>query len=1073
MRSLLIVALLAAPAAATDKFTHTAPGKVDVTLSDRLKPPPKKDEGPPAPTVGAEQFLQIEELLGEVHQDQLAVLVGLAKTATDTDERADLMFRIAEMNAKLYRMHHLRAVEASIAHKDGAKETEAAKQALVATVKAYHDLTEDEALRAWSKMDVALFYYGYTLHTGGYRSEARKAFARLLEDFPRSKFVPEAHLAFGEAAFEAGQLADAEQRYRYVIKFPSSSVYGYALYKLGWVQLNQGKPQDALETFYKVAQLGTKTQLFRAAKRDFVRAYAEVGRADKALAAFKRVDPNGGFEMLTTLADLYLGQGKHDKAIYVYREMLHERPGDKDACLWEYSVARAMLAAGSKGDRVHEIEELVRLYGALKTRLPKAEAAECKDVASEMSGQLARAFHQEAVKTKNVELAGYAERLYRAYEKEFADGDTRYWHAELRWALAELEPTPAHWEDAARAFDVVTGVDGKLTQIAADAAMLAWMKALAVDPRVHQQPADDHAYEKVASPRPIPAREQQLLAAYDRYLDRVRDPKDDERVDVMFHKANLLRRYDHHAEAMPIFVEILAKHRDHETAEWSAQLLLDGYNRLQQYDKLVALAGALATDPWTAKHDSLKGVVAKIQRQALRRGAEALEKQGQETHKLEPFIACANQYVGAYNLDIDAADADELLYNAGVCFEEGKSMGAARLVYENLAKLFPNSKLTARSVVRLGNVYASTAYYREASETFEAYAVKYGGEKDAYGALSDAVAFRKGIGDDAQAIADTERVVRLAKAPGEAATAFWSLAAIYEKRDLDAQIRHLKTYLGRYRTTDAVREIAAYTKLGQALWAKACPVALVDGTCAKVEREVSLRHQANRCGDPTKVKLTVVARDRRLVDEATAAFTAALGVPSQDRAATYYHAAARLGLAERDYEAYLGLAIPANLDFRPQFAARAHARFDSWLLGKRDVAVKLRDQYAAVAAFNDGATAIAAASRLGQVFESFSGQLFRAEVPAVLRTGPYAEEATQAYCDAVTAAADPLEVEAKKAFDGCLTTATRLGWFSEASKVCERELGQLDPAKWPTASEVHAPADQIALITATEGATAP
>jgi len=68
------------------------------------------------------------------------------------------------------------------------------------------------------------------------------------------------------------------------------------------------------------------SQLFRAAKHDFVRAYAEVGRADKALPAFRRVDAKDGFDMLGVLGDLYMGQGKYDKAIFVYREMLHEKP---------------------------------------------------------------------------------------------------------------------------------------------------------------------------------------------------------------------------------------------------------------------------------------------------------------------------------------------------------------------------------------------------------------------------------------------------------------------------------------------------------------------------------------------------------------------------------------------------------------------------------------------------------------------------------------------------------------------------------------------------------------------------
>ncbi len=1089
MRSLplVLLAALTAPAAA-DKFTHTTPVHVDVTVTDRVKPPPRHEE-PTGPTVTAEQFLRIEELLGDVHNDQIAILKDLLANTPPADvaDRADLLFRIAEMYAKQYRLHHLRSVQAQIAHEDGQVAAEQAKTALVDAVKAYRALTEDDALRGYPKLDTALFYYAFTLQTGGYKTESRKAFEKLLTDYPRSKFVPEAHLAFGEAYYEANQLVDAEARYRQVIKFKSSSVYRYALYKLGWVQLNQSKPQDALETFYQVAQLAhadPKSQLFRAAKHDFVRAYAEVGRADKAYPAFKRVDADSGFDMLGMLGDLYLGQGKNDKAIYVYREMLHERPASPQACAWESNVARAMLTVGAPADRVHEVEELVRLYSAVKGRLPKTEAAECRETAGEMSGQLARMYHQEAVKTKSAELAGYAERLYHAYLGAFGDakdfGETQYYSAELQWSRAELAPTVANWEAAARAFTTVSQdkrVQPKLVQVAADAAMLGWMKALAVDTHVKEVPFDESAYDKVASPRPIPEREQRLLAAYDGYLGIIKDPVDSERIDVQFFKANLLRRYDHHAEALPIFLDILEHHRDHEAAEFSAQLLLDGYNRLQRYDDLLALADKLAADPWTKQHEALSATVAKVHRQGIRKRAQAAEQHARETHELAGFVTCANLYVGAYNEQIDAPDADELLYNGGVCYEEGKSMGAAKVVYENLAKLFPKSKLTARSIARLGNVYAQTAYYREAAEKLEEYATKYGGMKDAYDALSDAVNFRKGVGDDAKAIADTQTFIRMfgTARRAEAANASWSLVAIYEKEESpDAAIRQIRAYLASYAATDPAREVMAFAKLGQALWQKACPVKLVDGSCVKVEREVSLLHHVNakQCGDPTKVKLTVVPRDEATVRAAATAWNSAIATykDGMERGAVYYVALAKLGLTEREFERYMAMAIPSNLDFTPARAAASRKRFDTWLAAKRNVALSLVKGYSDVASLKDGATSIASASRLGQVFESFSGQLFRAEIPASIRTGPYAAEASQNYCDAVTEAADPLEATAIKYYELCLGTSTRLGWFSESSHVCERELGSLDSSHWPTAIELRRAPEMIAAITATEGA---
>src|SRR5690606_9542929 len=267
------------------------------------------------------------------------------------------------------------------------KAEQMAKTYLLKAVKTYKGLTDNEAFRNYPKMDMALFYYGYTLQGGRYMKEARAVYDKLLKNYPRSKYVPEAHLAFADYYFESGKLADAEARYRQVLKFPKSTAYWYAMYKLGWIHLNLSRFEEALETFFKVAQAtkNNKKQeiLNRASKKDFVRAYSEIGKAEKAFDAFKRVDNSYAFNMLTILADLYMEQGKSDKGIYIYRELMKTAPKDKNVCLWQYNVAHLMLSmpGAQNKDKVAEIENLNRLYGALRGKkiLPAAEAQECHD----------------------------------------------------------------------------------------------------------------------------------------------------------------------------------------------------------------------------------------------------------------------------------------------------------------------------------------------------------------------------------------------------------------------------------------------------------------------------------------------------------------------------------------------------------------------------------------------------------------------------------------------------------------------------------------------------------------------
>jgi hypothetical protein len=55
-----------------------------------------------------------------------------------------------------------------------------------------------------------------------------------------------------------------------------------------------------------------------------------------------------------------------------------------------------------------------------------------------------------------------------------------------------------------------------------------------------------------------------------------------------------------------------------------------------------------------------------------------------------------------------------------------------------------------------------------------------------------------------------------------------------------------------------------------------------------------------------------------------------------------------------------------------------------------------------------------------------------------------------------------------KNYDVCLAKSTELGWFSEWSRLCERELGQILPDRYPTASERHAESDRFSTVIALE-----
>src|SRR5262249_36165757 len=158
--------------------------------------------------------------------------------------------------------------------------------------------------------------------------------------------------------------------------------------------------------------LGTKSvanleDLRRDAITEFVRAYAAIGQPEKALVVFQRVDAKAAVDSLQVLAEMYIAAGSIDKAIAGYRQLARE---PNRACRAQYDVAHAMLwmPSATNADKIAEIESLARLARTIAAGDPEAD--DCPDNALAMTGELARAFHNEATKTRNPTTAELAER---------------------------------------------------------------------------------------------------------------------------------------------------------------------------------------------------------------------------------------------------------------------------------------------------------------------------------------------------------------------------------------------------------------------------------------------------------------------------------------------------------------------------------------------------------------------------------------------------------------------------------------------------------------------------------------
>jgi tetratricopeptide (TPR) repeat protein len=626
--------------------------------------------------------------------------------------------------------------------------------------------------------------------------------------------------------------------------------------------------------------------------------------------------------------------------------------------------------------------------------------------------------------------------------------------AEQAWSAAEAERDPAKkaglWEDAAGAFGLVDGdpVDANVKREAARAAVLAWKLARAASLRAPQVKLGADA----PTPRELSPRDKQLVAAVDRLVGYV-DAADPDLPEALYLEARTYAANEQLERAIPIFKTIVDRHRGHEVAPYAALLLFDAYNRTQQYEPMMALADALAKDAaFLRDRDDLAATVRAVQRASKRRAAEKLEREAHESHDPEIYVRAGQAYLDIYNADRENKENDETLYNAGHSFWYGHAATASIEAFKLLRRYYPNSKLAIRALAWLGKTYGDLALYDKAAEALEEYATRYAGEKDAYDALSDAVYYRKALGDRTKAIADTKMFIKLygARKPVEAANASWSLSTLYE--DSPAQlILHLREYLRVFGAKGGAERVAiAYARIGQLLLKQSCPAPLVDGLCVKANDRAP-----RTCGTGTTRQLTVIVRDKRKVAEAVASLASATKEYERKRlddvAARYAYAQARLALADLELEGFIAIPFPRGLSFEPTDREASMKRFSEWISEKQKTGASVTRAYETVLTLKDAASAITAAERLAVVTQSFAAALATAELPRDVRT----PDRIKAYCSPMVSVAEPLEARSDMAFGTCLAKSTELSWFGDSSAECERELIRLRPSEFPRMTELH------------------
>ena len=1119
-------AIGACPAGARKEVAKEA-GNAPVSRMKAAEPKKARGRGPTGPALeidmstrhGREQTRARAESLLE---KEIAILQRLVKnSAADDPRRPEVLLRLAEtqFEMQIAKTAKVRSFDDPIYEactrdedkerckqaRDGQKAAQGElDQIREESIRTYATLVRDHP--TFKRMDEVLFSLAFALQELNQFDKARSVYRRLIKDYPQSRYVPNAYLSFAEFYFNDGDMEAAAKFYRKVLEFPpkQNSVYGYALYKIAWVEYNRERYRQSLQAFVDILEFARSNKyandaqnLARQARRELVLPYSRYGSPGKALDFFRRYarGDDEAHEMLENLGELYYDTGQWPEAITVYHKLMADGPRSDSLCDWQTKVTNAVISSRSKDEQIIELKRLVDIYrGFQKSNRPQDKVEQCKVETATTMLWLGTSWHREAVGTdtapgtRDKKTMSQAAVLYRTLLKEFPDMeqmqfpnvDKRDWPTEYKisYFYAELLWKMEDWSQCGPAFDHVVELNsqGEYTSDAAYAAVLCYNNLYQQQyvPRETEtnfvSKTDQKAQKaKVAtsnelSPKQLTPLQEGMLEAFNRYVCYV-DQADD-LATIKYRRARIYYEANRFEEAAVLFRDIAFNHKDSELSEYAANLYLDCLNVLgtQISEPRIACVQELSasidpmsasfcgTEQLTEEHPDLCGTLSTLQCQVRRKEAETYQKTGE-------FKKAAATYVRIFRRHEECGEMDEMLYNAAINFEAAHLLGRAIQVRSVLVERYPDSPLSKKAIYLIGQNFQALAYYEQAAKYYEDFARKFPGEDgtrcseddkksgicpNAIEGLEQATFFRIGLGDDKTAMEDAELFAKnyRRKLPRQTSQVMFSIGSIYERQERWFEvISHYRDYLSSYGKVGMPHQIIqAHTAIGRAFW------------------------ELNKKGDARKHFEAAV---REWTTGAPKQIAALKDVPSESkvlyvRQALDSTAESQFHLAEYEFADFQQVAFPQYRGGKSLAKVKkwSNTEFKTWVTRKQAALRAAESDYAKVARItaNGGGVEmksapwqIAAAARTGEMYRSFVDEFRDAPIPREIEKDP---ELFDIYVGALDDVSEPLQRQAIDKFEFCLKTATQVRWFNEWSRSCEHELNALNPRKYPVAAEL-------------------
>jgi tetratricopeptide (TPR) repeat protein len=626
----------------------------------------------------------------------------------------------------------------------------------------------------FAEYDLALYVDGFLATEQGKHDEALARFERIIKEFPRSRFTPDAHMTKAETLLnERYDYAGALSEYEVVLQYPKSDLYGLALFKSAWCEWRLGNSDEAAKRFVGVFALtderggkaGSSSQDRRQLdelQAEALKYLVEVLTEDEkntANDAYNFLQKVGGDKfagkVVKALAETFYDQSHYERGVEAYELLLKLDPTNKEAPDWVMQIAAGYFT----------IEDYPHLKAtderALTGYMPGGPWARSQgDPAVVAAGALKI---QEQVKEHAITLHGKAQHdktsraefeaaasMYEVYLGHFGSdpgafqiqynvGEVDFYH------LGRMTEAAKHYVAAARGIPTDKAKEEPLKSMRHD----ALYNAIAALDRQRQQELDLRK-GKMAT------QESETDKTFAETLDYYAElyPTDPALPELLFRQGKLYYDYRVYDTAVKIWGNLLEKFPSSQFAPPAGELILDSFNKSNNYDNI---------ETWARRLKSARGFESAAQQMRLDTLiVQSVFKQGEQKAAANDHLGAAAAYLRAAKEFPKESKAAQACVNAELEAQKAGDIAtlkeAAQLATGKDYRDKPESPVgawTAAQTLQSMGIFNEAADFDEAIEALNdrehPYYAKYEHTKDA---AYNAVVLRVATGEHDKAIID-------------------------------------------------------------------------------------------------------------------------------------------------------------------------------------------------------------------------------------------------------------------------------------------------------------------------------